>query len=254
MINQAKSEIKPFAEIIKFAQDYPGNSPRFPVISFDKSQGYGESDRDRVMLNFTLHGDYVGSTLEKSNFYVLNERLGKAVVENLGLDPEEILKETFSLSDVMGIKIWTGSYSTNAIAIVGDMPIWAWEVIIEALESVVNYPLLDEDDHSERNMKDVWESWESWQYQDFLRSLRKYNLEPEEIFNNLCESDRKKYIDCCGWLWNILGDTDLIPAADQVDTLEINACAYYDFDLENVIGELDDFGTQVVDYLRSLSL
>jgi hypothetical protein len=90
-----------------------------------------DKKRDRLDLTFTLFGDYVGNTVNKSNYAVFKQEL-----------------ESISIHDRSeGIKEIEASYSTCYFAIVSDITPVEYQLIKDCLESVADYPLLD-DEHT----------------------------------------------------------------------------------------------------------
>lgn len=64
------------------------------------------------------------------------------------------------------------------------------EEMLETIESLENYPLLSEDDHSELSLEDQQEEWESWAERDFSDALEKRlsSLVGEDLAETIVES------------------------------------------------------------------
>lgn len=99
--------------------------------------------------------DYSGSTVEKSNAKVFEETYGE----------NEWVHSVY------------GGHNTYAVA-VGLTGLLGcdedtFDAICEALEGLADYPLLDEEAHSELEMELSDEAWDSWAKGDFIRALEK---------------------------------------------------------------------------------
>lgn len=233
-----------FQQIIDFAKkEQVKNTTRFSMISYEEHLSLCDR-RPVAILNFTLHGDYVGSTVEKSNYYVLQDLLKELYENRFKTQQEYELTSLFELNE--NYLDYSGGYSTYAIAIIGDLPALDWQVILEAIESVEQYPLLDEDHYSSLQLEDCWESWTSWQYFDIVKALEDHDLHLDsDEFHAIYEANNT---DRYGWLWNIVMGEDLISTTDDVEITEVNAQAYYDFDIDD-----DDFITELANYIKQNS-
>lgn len=108
--------------------------------------------------------DYSGGTVTKANYDTFLEMKNE---ENL---------EPFILE-------LTGHHSSYGIAIrldKGEVP----QELLDAVEQLEDYPILDEEHLSEVEMEREGEDWESWGRSDWLRALRAEFIKYEEEFDD----------------------------------------------------------------------
>ncbi len=184
-----------FNEIQNFAKEYNNDG----IIYYGR---YFHGDKEYVQLGFTLHGDYIGSTVEKSNYKVLLELISEVC------DLETL--NGLSYSQSMG-------YSTYQIEITNDLPNDVWEIIKDAIESIENYPLLCDDSYEMQQLEDCESSWFSWQYQDISSELEDRNLDIDQT--NLDETE----------LLYLITDNNIIGDYNQLEITEVNCESYYSF-------------------------
>jgi hypothetical protein len=112
-----------------------------------------------------LSGDYCGAAYTASNCRVL--------LEEFGGSPQ--CREAY------------GSYSSRSIAI---DPRYLSDELLESLQSLENYPILDEDDCGALELELQAEAWESWAERDFQRALesRLSSLCGDETAEEIAES------------------------------------------------------------------
>lgn len=106
------------------------------------------------LSDYALSGDYCGAPHTLSNCRVL--------LEEFGGSPQ--CRETY------------GSYGSRSIAV---DPRYLSEELLESLQSLENYPVLNEDDCGALELELQYEAWESWAERDFSRAL-------EERLSSLC--------------------------------------------------------------------
>jgi hypothetical protein len=94
-----------------------------------------------------LSGDYCGAPHTASNARVLLEKFS---------GPE--------------LRCCSGDYGAQSVAI---DPRYLSEELLESLQSLENYPVLDEDDWSALELELRNEAWEDWAQRDFTRALEK---------------------------------------------------------------------------------
>jgi hypothetical protein len=98
------------------------------------------------VVDFATYSDYSGSLVEKSNC--------RYFLENF---PDDVIR-TY------------GGHGTEGIAL---NPHKVTEEVYEALCALENYPLLDDELHSELETEAVDEAWESWCRADFIKAVEK---------------------------------------------------------------------------------
>jgi acyl carrier protein len=140
----------------------------------DKPRGDG-----RYLLPAYLGGsDYSGSIVERSNFKAFQEKFG---------DGED--------------EWWTnaiGSHGTFALLIdMQGVPEDIEEEVAEFLNALHDYPVADDDLHSQMEMEAQNEAWDSWAKKDFIKALeKKFDVELDdvddekifELFHEACDS------------------------------------------------------------------
>ena len=114
------------------------------------------------LSDHALSGDYCGAPHTASNCRVL--------LEEFGGSPQ--CRETY------------GSYGSRSIAI---DPRYLSDELLESLQSLESYPVLDESDCSELELELQTEAWESWAERDFSRAL-------EERLSSLCGDETAEEI------------------------------------------------------------
>jgi hypothetical protein len=114
------------------------------------------------LSDHALSGDYCGAPHTASNFRVL--------LEEFGGSPR--CREAY------------GSYGSRSIAI---DPRYLSDELLESLQSLENYPVLDEDDCGALELELQAEAWESWAERDFQRAL-------ESRLSSLCGDETAEEI------------------------------------------------------------
>lgn len=112
-----------------------------------------------------LSGDYCGAPHTASNMRVLLEEFS---------GPE--------------LRSCSGGYGAQSVAV---DPRYLSEALLENLQSLESYPVLDEDDCSALELELQQEAWESWAQRDFSRALEKRlssALEDEDMAEETIES------------------------------------------------------------------
>ena len=122
--------------------------------------GYGDLVEDPsgrwVLVPYTLHSDYSGSTVERSNTDCFLAEFG----------------------DLRGVKELFGGYGTRGVVI--RRALLRNEEIADVLESLESYPVIDEDHLSQLEMELETEDWDSWIRSDIQRALDKLEIEYAE--------------------------------------------------------------------------
>ena len=127
---------------------------QFPLHHFAAVTKHGkdrverEPDKHVLISDYLIFSDYTGSDVERSNVRVFFKEHG----------------------DKPGVYRVYGGYGTSGIAIRLDV---ADEGILEDLERLDNYPILDEDDVGSVSLELADEAAESYGYGDFEREINK---------------------------------------------------------------------------------
>jgi len=114
------------------------------------------------MSNYALSGDYCGAPHTASNCRVL--------LKEFGGSPQ--CREAY------------GSYGSRSIAI---DPRYLSDELLESLQSLENYPVLDEGDCGDLELELQAEAWENWAQRDFQRAL-------ESRLSSLCGDETAEEI------------------------------------------------------------
>lgn len=126
--------------------DPPAGGERASMEDFDAawSRGVKRSDFDptHVDIAYTVWGDYCGSTAERSNH------------RSLLRDWPDVFVDTY------------GGFGSSGLALPLDATIG--ECVLDALAGLLDYPLYDEEDHSELESDLESEDWKSWGRRDWV--------------------------------------------------------------------------------------
>lgn len=131
--------------------------------------GYSQGYRSKVepgwyQVEYATGSDYSGGGVHESNYRVLSEMLEES--HPAGAEPV----------------VWArtpGGHGTYGIVVrYGDLD----EEIREAIDGLEDYPLLNEEDHSELEIEQQNEAWENWAKSDFIKECAKYlEVDPYEL-------------------------------------------------------------------------
>lgn len=118
------------------------------------------TDNLYLMHDFCQMGDYGGSLVEKTNTDILTDEYGF-------------------------IKVY-GGYGSISCMIQIDallcMPEEESDRILEVLEGLSDYPLIDDEELSNQESEQIDEAWDNWTKEDFIRSLcKKFNISQMDI-------------------------------------------------------------------------
>jgi hypothetical protein len=116
------------------------------------------------LSNHCLSGDYCGAPHTASN--------------------QRVLLEEFSSPE---LRSCSGGYGAQSVVV---DPRYLSEALLENLQSLENYPVLDEDDCSALELELQQEAWEGWAQRDFSRALEKRlssALENEDMVEDMAE-------------------------------------------------------------------
>jgi hypothetical protein len=144
-----------------------------------------------IVPNLTSGSDYSGSLVERSNFNVLKE-----AAENY---PGSALAPAF------WVELY-GGHGTFALAFhIERTP----EEIREMLLALEDYPLADEEAHSELEMQAQDDAWENWARSDYRRALEKeYRGDASEVSDDALFEHFMSAMDKSNTYWeNEQGDS-----------------------------------------------
>lgn len=112
-----------------------------------------EDDADVVEVPYTVWGDYVGSSVERSNY------------RSLLRDYPDVFIDI------------SGGYWSHVLYI-RPRTMLQTDGLFESITALFDYPLYDEEDHSELEMTEAWEAWDGWVKFDLGRALAtEYDLD-----------------------------------------------------------------------------
>lgn len=114
---------------------------------------------------YTAYGDYVGyAAVGAANYRALKEDFGEH-------------KDIAFISGDFGFQAVIYNTETKD------------EEILNILKNIVDYPLIDEDLHSEVTMEWENEAWDCWARSDFKSELRKLFPDLEEVIDDISDDD-----------------------------------------------------------------
>jgi hypothetical protein len=119
---------------------------------------HGSQEKRFLELPYATWSDYSGGTVERSNCRVFLEMF----------------------EELQGKFIWKiyGEYDTTGVLI--DLDFYNnSETMQDIVERLFNYPLIDEDDHSNLEMEIEEEAWDLWIEYDLKKALESRGIEPE---------------------------------------------------------------------------
>ena len=135
-------------QLIRSARDEWDKETLDEVANPYDSVTYDEDDGWVLKPHLLTYGDYVGSMVEKTNNQVFWDEFG----------------------DRAGVSNEYEGFHSYAIALTADA-IRDNEDIVETLNALADYPLLDEEKHSELCMDEYQESWENYGQSDFIDEI-----------------------------------------------------------------------------------
>jgi hypothetical protein len=132
------------------------------------SFSYGKLHNDKVswrnnveviVPRYTSGSDYSGCSVERSNYNTIEKEFGER-------------DDVFTLYD---------GYGTYAIAILASCDC---KELAETIESLHDYPVIDEDDLRELETELKYEAWDNWAREEFNRTIcKRFNFDKLEIDN-----------------------------------------------------------------------
>lgn len=146
----------PSTERMRWKEDHWNRDPYDPEA---KSYSYGQfvpdPDGEFISSNLWTGSDYSGSLVEKSNQKELVEQFGK----------------------LPGVHELSGGHNTYGL--VFHVPtVMTWDesertTLIDMLQGLENYPLINEEAHSLLEFEAQQEAWDDWAGRDFVREITK---------------------------------------------------------------------------------
>lgn len=177
-----------------YTQDIPmDRSVYWSDLEKIKSPDLSDTDNIYIMHNYCQMSDYGGSLVEKSNTDILTSDYGFILV--------------------------TGGYGSISCIIAIDallcMPEEESERILDVLEGLEKYPLLDDDELFNQESKYIEEAWNNWAEYDFKRGIEgKFNIDLDDyefkdidvsfqsIFDEMAERVNEYWINESGYdMW-----------------------------------------------------
>jgi len=159
----------------EFGQDIGSGSASIAYNNLHYGQGSPDEDHLWFVSEYTGGSDYSGTTAEKSNYNVILE------------EAERLAEE---MNDETWFQTFHGAHGTYAIAFhVEKTP----AEIVEMLEGLENYPVLDESAMSELEVEEEGEAWEATYRDDYRRALEKVfdgdaeGVDDDELFKHFME-------------------------------------------------------------------
>lgn len=191
-----------------YTQDIPEDNTVY-WSDLEKIDNPDLSDTDNLYLmhDFCQMGDYGGSLVEKANTDILTDEYGF-------------------------IKVY-GGYGSISCMIQIDallcMPEEESDRILDVLEGLNKYPLIDDEELSNQESEQIEEAWDNWTEYDFKREIeKKFNIELDDyefksidvsfrsIFDEMAERANEYWINESGYdMWiNVEKVTDKMSMDD----------------------------------------
>lgn len=162
----------------------------------DDDDGYSAPDAPRVwIVDLTLSGDYVGSSVERSNCRVLLEEF----------------------SDVPYVRECGGYPGVTAVALLAG---WEWDPeLVQRLEGLEQYCVADDDDMSALEMERENDAWNDYTRREFVGALQNRHLAGASRLAELDDSND-------GPLWELFRDA--MGASNTYPEHETGGSVYFD--------------------------
>lgn len=167
-----------------FGQDIGSGSASIAYSNLHYGQASPDEDHLWYASNYTSGSDYSGTTAEKSNYKVILE------------EAERLAEE---MDDDSWFQTFHGDHGTYAIAFhVDKTP----DEIVEMLESLENYPVLDESAMSELESEEEDEAWESTYREDYRRALEKeFDGDADAVSDEELSDHFRRWSDAANEYW-----------------------------------------------------
>ena len=126
-----------------------------------------------IMHDYTQMGDYGGSLVEKSNYEVLTDGYGFI----------RVFGDYGSISCMISIQSLIDMEEES-------------DTILDVLEGLNNYPLIDDDELYQQEQEQIEEAWDNWVEYDFKRAIElkydidldDYELIPDQTFRSIFDA------------------------------------------------------------------
>ncbi len=176
------------------------------------SQGMRGRSAEWFQVEYATGSDYSGGSVNESNYRVLAELLDEH-------HPEDAQPVVWART--------SGGHGTYGIAVrYGDLE----EEVREAIDALEDYPLMDEEDHSNLEMEQQQAAWDDWGVSELSKSIAKATgADRDELKDNLTDDDWYR-------IFNLVMELGDISWEDQQ-----GAGAYID---------MDDVAKRVVQFLE----
>lgn len=149
-------------------------TPARPELPVEYSTSYGDWDTVRdtdqltadtyVLLQDTAYSDYSGSIVNQANHKDLEETL-----QAIGLEDGEQYLDYYGGHGTRVLAVRVASLTPDSETKRG----WV-DSLLETLESLTDYPVVDESTWSELEMESQNEAWESWGKREYQQELGKH--------------------------------------------------------------------------------
>jgi len=140
---------------------------------------------DLMVIPYTVYSDYSGSTVDRSNCDVFLERYGKRAD----------VWETYGGFGTRGVIMRRRVYD--------DPQTEEEEEIRECIDSLFNYPLIDEEHHSNLEFELEEEGWNDYGRDDLRRALKKSAIYTDEELDDISD-------EVLDWMWYVVCDVEAI--------------------------------------------
>lgn len=137
------------------------------------SQGYRSREEPGwYQVEYATGSDYSGGSVHESNYQVLGEMLEEHHPE----DAEPVVWARTS-----------GGHGTYGIVVrYGDLE----DEVREAIDALEDYPLMDEEHHSQLEMEQQNEAWDDWARKDFIKAVAKLEGKDRSALEDAITSDQ----------------------------------------------------------------
>lgn len=194
---------------LRYVRESPARDPKWGRKGCEGAEhaqyypdGQRRDARPFVGVSYLAHGDYLGSSVERSNVKAWIEGIAEHAgvwCEAGGSHGYQAIEVRASIAALASDPVRERRYLALVEALCADETYTAVYQTIEALQALEEYPLLDEDHHNKMESDESWEAWGDYGA-DYLRKQVNALIEPLG-FDALSSRDQRENQEVKRALW-----------------------------------------------------
>lgn len=194
---------------LRYVRESPARDPKWGRKGCEGAEhaqyypdGQRRDARPFVGVSYLAHGDYLGSSVERSNVRAWIEDVAAHAgvwCEVHGSHGYQAIEVRASIAALASDPVRERRYLALVEALCADETYTAVYQTIEALQALEEYPLLDEDHHNKMESDESWEAWGDYGA-DYLRKQVNALIEPLG-FDALSSRDQRENQEVKRALW-----------------------------------------------------